>query len=338
MSVLTPVLDEERDIRHAVDNMRAQRFDGSIEFIFIDGRSEDRTREILEELGQEDDRIRVLDNPARLTPNGLNIGLGAARGEYVARMDAHTLYPTEYLASGVERLRAGGAEWVSGPQLARGNDKWSRRVALALSGPLGTGGARFRNAQEAEVEVDTGFTGIWRRDTLLRFGGWDEDWPVDQDYELAARMREAGQTIVCIPPMAAAYIPRNSIRRLWRQYWRYGVYRVKTSLRHPQSMRRSQVLPPGLALTVIASLAAPRPLRRPARAGLGLYGAALSAAAVRAASDGAPRLDAVSLPLVFVTMHLAAGLGFLRGCLLFGPPVTALLHLAGFKRRGRQTD
>ena len=93
MSVLTPVLDEERYIRAAVADMQAQSFDGAIELIFIDGRSQDRTRAILEELQETDPRIRILDNPARSTPQGLNVGLRAARGEYVSRMDAHTHYP-----------------------------------------------------------------------------------------------------------------------------------------------------------------------------------------------------------------------------------------------------
>ena len=65
---------------------------------------------------------------------------------------------------------------------------------------------------EREFEVDTGFTGVWARETLRRHGGWDEGWPVDQDFELAARIRAEGGRIVCVPEMAADYIPRNSLR------------------------------------------------------------------------------------------------------------------------------
>jgi succinoglycan biosynthesis protein ExoA len=328
LSVLTPVLNEERYIRGAVRDMQAQRFDGNFELIFIDGRSTDRTRAILEELAADDPRIRILDNPDRRTPDGLNIGLRAARGEFVARMDAHTHYPEKYLAAGVERLERGGADWVSGPQLAAGVDPWSRRVALALSTPLGTGGARFRREMEEEIEVDTGFTGVWRRSTLEEYGGWDEGWPVDQDYELAARMRSDGGRIVCIPEMAADYIPRNSLKRLARQYFRYGKYRVKTSVAHPTSMRPSHVLPPSLALATVAAVLPQRLLRRAGRLGLGLYGAALGGTAVKAAADGADPRDATLLPAVFATMHLSAGFGFLFGCALFGPPVEAVADVA----------
>src|SRR6059058_4726026 len=132
-SVLVPVLNEEAHIREAVDAMRAQEFEGTIEFLFMDGGSTDGTRAILEELAAEDPRIRVLDNPGRTTPHALNVGLAAARGDYVARMDAHTYYPDNYLARGVERLRRGDVAWVAGPAIPRGEGRWSRRVALALN-------------------------------------------------------------------------------------------------------------------------------------------------------------------------------------------------------------
>src|SRR5881392_1546197 len=95
-SVLVPVLNEEEHIREAVAAMRAQEFDGTIEFLFMDGGSSDRTRAILEELSEDDARIKVLDNPHRTTAHALNVGLAAARGTYVARMDAHAFYPPTY--------------------------------------------------------------------------------------------------------------------------------------------------------------------------------------------------------------------------------------------------
>jgi succinoglycan biosynthesis protein ExoA len=330
VSVLIPVRNEERHIRTAVDAMRAQRFDGEFELIFVDGASEDGTKAILEGIATEDPRVRVLDNPARRTPQALNIALRAARGRYVARMDAHTLFPPGYLQAGVERLERGDVACVGGPQLARGDDMWSRRVALGLSTRLGMGGAEFRRELPGELEVDSVFAGMWRKETLDREGGWDEEWLNDQDLELAARLRKDGGRIVCLPQMAADYVPRNSLRALWKQYWVYGQYRVKTSVRHPESMRRSQVLPPGLTLCLGAAAVAPgRPLRRLARLGAASYAAALTGTAAQAATDGASPRDAASLLLVLPTMHLAYGSGFLRGCVAFGVPLEALARVAG---------
>jgi succinoglycan biosynthesis protein ExoA len=323
VSVLIPVRNEAAVLRDVADAMRAQRFDGGFELLFVDGRSDDGSREILDALAAEDSHVRVLDNPARRTPQALNLALRAARGRVIARMDAHTRYPADYLRLGVERLERGGVDWVSGPQLAEGHGPWSRRIALALSSRLGTGGADFRHAAGQELEVDSGFTGMWLRETLERHDGWDEEWLNDQDFELAARVRKAGGRIVCVPAMAAGYIPRDSLMRLAEQYHRYGFYRVKTSLRHPESLRRSHVLAPGLVVTIAASAIAPRPLRRAARAGVAAYVVAV-AAATAAELRRAPVGDAAALPLVFATMHLSWGIGFLRGCATLGVPWEAL--------------
>jgi succinoglycan biosynthesis protein ExoA len=334
VSVLTPVLNEEEHIREAAAKMLSQRFEGTIEFIFIDGDSDDRTVEILRELAQADPRVRILDNPRRSTPISLNIGLAEARGAYIARMDAHTLYPEDYLARGVARLRRGGADHVSGPQLARGEGTWSRRVALALDTPLGRGGAQFRQANGSEIEVDSGFTGVWPRAVLEAHGGWNEDWPNDQDFELAARIRGSGGRIVCLPEMSAEYIPRNSLSSLARQYWRYGVYRVKTSRAHPQSMRRSHLFAPGVAAAAAAALLPRGPLQRLSRAAMAVWCSALVGMAMVQAyrADNGVDLDATagdvaSLPVVFGAMHLAWGFGFLWGCFRFGPPVRAIANL-----------
>jgi succinoglycan biosynthesis protein ExoA len=328
VSVLVPTLNEENHIQEAVARIRAQRFDGRLEFVFIDGRSTDGTRQVLERLAADDSRIRVLDNPKRGIPFALNIGLRHASSEFVARMDAHALYPDDYLARGVERLKHGDADWVSGPQIAAGTGHWSRRVALALSTPLGVGGAAFRNATR-EIEVDSGYTGIWRRETLIRHGGWDESWAVNEDGELAARVREAGGRIICVPEMAARYIPRNNLQGLASQYWCYGQYRAKTCGAHPESMRRSHLVPPALAATaLVAMLPAQRASRGP-RLALAAYVGALLATAFSRVSAGFR--DAATLPAVLATMHLAWGLGFLVGCVRFGPPLRAVAMLP---RRG----
>lgn len=339
VSVLTPVLNEEAHIRAAAATMLAQRFDGSIEFLFIHGRSQDRTLEILRELQRADPRVRILENPRQSTPVALNIGLAEARGEYVARMDAHTLYPEGYLAHGVARLRRGDVAHVSGPQVAQGDGPWSRRVALALDTRLGTGGAKFRHAPETEIEVDSGFTGVWPRSVLEAHRGWDEEWDNDQDSELAARIRGRGGRILCLPEMEARYIPRDSLPGLVRQYWRYGVFRAKTAGAHPESMRRSHLLAPSLALSLAASVLPLRGLRRIARAALGLWFTAVAGVTAAVGCRKARNVktarpaDIAALPAVFGAMHLAWGFGFLAGCVRFGPPLRALAHIA--RRRSR---
>lgn len=343
MSVLVPVRNESEVIRDTVEAMLDQRFEGRVEFLFIDGDSEDGTGAILRRIADRDQRVRVLRNPARRTPNALNIGLRAARGEFIARMDAHTWYPPDYLARGVDRLRRGGADWVAGPQIPTGDRGWSTRIALALESTLGRGESRrWGGGEEAsegaglpdeEFELDTGvFAGVWHRSVLERHGGWDESWPINQDSELAARVLEGGGRIVCLPGLGARYRPRDSLRGLARQYARYGYYRLKTARRHPQTLRGSHLACAGLALAAVVAILGGGRLRSLSRAGLCAYAASLVVASAHMARR-TRRADAAALPLVFATMHLAWGFGYLAGCLRSGPPLSAIAHITRDARR-----
>jgi succinoglycan biosynthesis protein ExoA len=333
-SVLVPVLNEERHIRASVSAMLEQEFSGHLEFVFADGGSTDGTRAILDDLARRDPRLRVVDNPRRHTPSGLNVALRHARGRWVARMDAHTTYAPDYVALGVERLQQGGTRWVSGPPVPTGQDPVSRAVALALRTPLGRGGSRkwatAGSRADGEYELDSGvFAGVWERTTLLQYGGWDEGWARNQDAEMAGRFLARGERLICLPRMAARYTPRGSIRGVWRQYGGYGEYRVKTALRHPHTMRRSHLIPPALVLTVGGAAAGPAPLRRAARSALAAYGVALAGAGVRAVAQAEDGADAALVPVVLAAMHLGNGVGVLRGIIRNGLPVAAIATAFG---------
>lgn len=333
ISVLVPVLNEERHIRETVAAMQVQRFDGTFELLFADGGSGDRTREILLELAASDPRIRVLDNPRRRTASGLNVCLREARGEFVARMDAHTYYADRYLAAGVERLRRGDTEWVSGPAVPRPVGVISCAVGLALASWLGRGGSRKWNDDldsAEERDLDTGvFGGVWRRERVLDAGGWDERWPINQDSEMASRFLRRGARLVCLPEMAGHYVPRDSLTGLARQYYRYGYYRARTFRRHPQSMRLSHLIAPVLSLSLVAVVAAPRPLRRAACLALISYLLAVVATAASAARRPGQRTEGALLVGVLPAMHFGWGFGTLAGMLKFGPPLKAFTRLLG---------
>jgi glycosyltransferase involved in cell wall biosynthesis len=340
-SLLMPVLNEEGHIRSSIEAMRSQRFPGSLEFIVVDGCSTDRTRALLTELQASEPRLRVFENPRGSTASGLNVALREARGRWVARIDAHAVFPADYAALGVERLRRGGTRWVSGPSIARGAGRVSRAVSLALRTPLGTGGSRKwateRDVERGEYELDAGvFAGVWERSTLLEYGGWDEDWERNQDSEIAGRFLARDEPLICIPAMAAEYVPRDSLRSLWRQYYEYGIYREKTARRHPHTMRRSHLLAPALVTTCFAALLGPKRLRPMARAGAGVYTLTIAAAGARASLDAERRSDAALVPAVLVVMHLAHGSGALRGALRHGPPLAAIARALGLGRLARR--
>lgn len=338
VTVVVAVLDEAHFIQQTASAIAAQDYGGELEILFVDGGSHDGTLEHLRALAKRNSRVRVLHNPGRTQVAALNAGLRAARGDVIVQMDAHTYYPPGYVRQGVERLQRGDVDWVTGPPAPRGVDTGSRMVAMALGSRLATGGAdKWRPREDgAEIELDTGvFGGVWLKATLERLGGWDEVWIVNHDAELAARCIAAGGRIVCVPEMAAGYVPRSSLRGLWRQYRGYGYFRVATCRRHPESMRPSHVASVVPAITAVAALL-PGPVGRAARVGLAGYGVAVAAESARL-----PHLDgtrtAFRLPLVFATIHFSWGFGFLAGCRRFGVPWAGFASVANrLRARMRQ--
>ena len=162
---------------------------------------------------------------------------------------------------------------------------------------------------------------------------------------MAGRFLARGERLICLPQMAARYTPRNSIKSLWRQYLQYGDYREKTALRHPHTMRLSHLFAPSLVQTVGAAIAGPAPARRLARGGLGAYALALAGAGARASIDeGAAargetavdavveRSDAALVPVVLAVMHLAHGVGAIKGSIRRGPPIAAIAMALGARQ------
>jgi len=305
------------------------------EFLFIDGCSRDNGRRVIEEATKGDPRVRLLDNPAMRIPHGLNVGLRHARGRYVARMDAHAFYPPNYLTDGIARLEREGdrVDWVVGPAVPSGHNRWSKAVAAALTSPwLGQGGvgkyvrARHGTLDERVVKTSV-FAGVWRRELLDELGGWDEGWPVNQDSEMAARVLRRGGRIVSLSALAAEYVPRDTGRALARQYFRYGFYRAKTELRHPGSLPKSRWCLACLPIAAVASTAPVALPRRVAAAALFLYGASLGAAALPRVRAGGPSVS-VGLPMALAVMHFSWGSGFFLGILRFLPHRATLRQAA----------
>jgi glycosyltransferase involved in cell wall biosynthesis len=340
VSVVTPVRNEAAVLRESAASIIGQTFDGALEFLFVDGDSSDGSREILDEIAEADPRVKVLRNPHGDLGHALAIGVQHARGEYLAKMDAHTFFPSTYLRTAVDRLTRGDVNWVSGPPVPRPNGPWSKRVALALGTRLGVGGSRKWSMPtdgkpaSTEHELDTGvFSGVFLRSRLDELGGWDPDWPCNEDGELAARYLAAGERLLCLSAMRAWYVPRDSLSGLSRQYFRYGFYRVKTACRHPASLRGSHLLPPALLLASLGALLGRTSSRPLFRSLLALYVSALVVSAAATTDEGGVS-DAALVPVVLAAMHYSFGVGMVAGSVRFGPPRRAAASLtAGVLRQ-----
>ena len=173
VSVIMPVRNEERHLKVAVERVLAQDYPGDFEVVIAVGPSTDRTEEIAAQRATPGARVRVVENAAGRTPNGLNAAIKAARHDVIVRVDGHGLLSPGYIRRAVEVLRETGAANVGGVMQAEGETDFEQAVARAMSSPLGIGGARFHLGGTAGP-ADTVYLGAFRRDVLDRVGGYDE--------------------------------------------------------------------------------------------------------------------------------------------------------------------
>jgi succinoglycan biosynthesis protein ExoA len=315
VSVVIPMRNEAAHIAACVASVLGQDYPADrLELIVVDGESDDTSLEVLRTYG---DRLRILRNPSRIVPTAMNIGIRAARGDVVARVDAHTILAPDYLRIGVETLQRSGADNVGGPMRSVGGGPVGDAIALAMASRFGIG-AYFHFGTE-EREVDTVYMGMYPRRVFERIGLFDEELVRNQDDELNYRLRKAGGRIVITPGMRSQYQNRQRLRTLWRQFFQYGMWKIRVLQKHPRQMSPRQFVPPLFVLSVIGSaLAAPwlPAARWLLAAALGAYGVALIAAAGTVARQHGWRHFA-RLLAAFATMHVSWGSGFLVGAARF---------------------
>jgi cellulose synthase/poly-beta-1,6-N-acetylglucosamine synthase-like glycosyltransferase len=227
-----PCLNEEDFIEHTVGCALAQRYPADkLEVLVADGGSSDATRTILARLSREDPRVKMVDNPGRIQAKGMNEIIRQARGDVLVRFDAHAEYDHDYVRTCVEVLERTGADNVGGAQRAKAKTRFQRALCAALRSPLGVGGAKYRSA-DSEGFVDTVFLGAFRRRVFEQVGMFDPGAVTNEDADLNQRIAAAGGKVYLSRDIIAYYYPRDSLPKLSKQYFKYGVGRARTLLKH----------------------------------------------------------------------------------------------------------
>ena len=318
VSVVIPVLNEERHLAAAVSRVLDQDYPGALEVILAVGPSRDRTSEIADQLATADPRISVVDNPAGRTPHALNLGVAAARHEIVVRVDGHGELTDGYIARAVELLEQTGAANVGGVMDAQGDSAFEQAVAKAYTTRLGLGGSAFHLADSEAGEAETVFLGVFRKEALQAVGGFDESMHRAQDWELNYRLRSSGRRVWFSPELRVTYRPRSTLRALLRQMYDTGKWRREVIRRHPETASPRYLAPPlavsGIAVGTVAGVLGVADGARLLRAGFAaplgyltlVVGGALTAGPM-------PARARAWLPVVLTATHLSWGTGFLVG-------------------------
>ncbi len=315
VSIVVPCRNERDHIETVLQSILAQDPPpGDFEVIVADGMSDDGTREILARISQEDSRLRVIDNPERIIPTGLNASIRTARGRIVVRMDAHSEYAPDYVQQCVAVLNETGADSVGGPWVAEGKGLVGQAIAAASQSAFSVGGA-LAHQSNYEGPLDTVYLGCWPVDIFNRVGLFDEELVRSEDDEFNLRLTRTGGKVWQSPRIKSWYHPRESLRSLFQQQMQYGYWKVRVIQKHriPASVRH--IVPGGFVFSLISLALASAWSPLSVWSCLFLMGTYLTCnlnASFLTASRAGWRILPV-LPVVFTCYHFAYGYGFLRG-------------------------
>lgn len=220
ISVLIPCLNEERFIAGCIESVCS--FDipenSGLEILVIDGMSEDRTKEIVQELINKYGNIRLLENPGRIQSCALNIGIRAAKGKYILRLDAHSEYPKNYLKSLYETALRTNADNTGGlvNTLAYDESYGASVVQAITTHKFGVGNSGFRVGMK-EGEADTVPYGFFKKEIFDKAGLFDERLVRAQDYEFNRRIKRAGGKIWLNPEIQLNYYNQPNLARFLKK-------------------------------------------------------------------------------------------------------------------------
>ncbi len=331
LTVIIPMREEERFVAPCLDSVLGQLQDRTdVEILCAVGTSRDRTRDLVADYARRDARVRLLDNPQRIVPTGMNLALRAARGAVIVRLDCHAEYAPDYIAKCLEVLQRSGADNVGGymTTLPGDDSPVGRAIAAATTSRFGVGGSAFR-VGGVEQEVDTVPFGCFRRDVFERFGVYDERLVRNQDIELNHRIRKGGGRIVISPAIKLTYYNRSTFAGLRQQAFHNGLWNPYTLYLVGEGLRLRHFVPLAFVLSLLG-LGGLGLVWTPAwlllAAELVVY--ILAATGMAVVASRSAQTSAVWVWLAFVQLHVAYGLGSLWGVLTapfkFGiPPAPA---------------
>ncbi|MET7649717.1 MULTISPECIES: glycosyltransferase family 2 protein [unclassified Streptomyces] len=314
VSVIMPVLDEERHLRGAVQAILAQEYAGEMEVVIAIGPSTDRTEEIAAELVAEtasdrNKRVHTVPNPTGRTPAALNAAIKASRHPIVVRVDGHGMLSPNYIDTAVRLLEETGAQNVGGIMHAEGENDWEHAVAAAMTSKIGVGNAAFHTGGQAGP-AETVYLGVFRRAALEQQGGYNEEFIRAQDWELNFRIREAGGLIWFSPELKVSYRPRPTVKALAKQYKDYGRWRHVVARYHEGSINLRYLAPPTAVCAMAAGIVVGAVLTPLGFVIPGGYLAAIVAGSWPA-GKGLPLKARLQIPVALATMHMSWGFGFL---------------------------
>ena len=257
LSVVCPIYNEEKYIANCIESILSQDYPlDDLEVLFVDGMSVDKTREIVAKYAAQYPFIRLIDNPHKIVPYAMNIGIKAAKGDVIMRLDAHAEFPSNYFSRLTRALDELHADNVGGVclTLPTSDAIIPRAISSVLSSKFGMGNSSFRVGTSRVKQVDTVPFGCWHRELFDQIGGFDEELIRNQDDEFNGRTIKHGGSIYLLPDVEIKYFARDRISKVSKMFYQYGLFKplVNKKLGSPATIR--QFFPPIFVSSLLLGL------------------------------------------------------------------------------------
>lgn len=227
VSIVIPCRNEEKFIAQCLDSLIANDYPkDKLEIIVVDGNSQDRTKEIINSYVQKYNFIKILDNPKKITPISMNVGIKNAKGDIISKTDAHTIYPVDYISKIINYFNEYPADAVGGIALAKPgkNTLTAKAIALVFTNSLGQGGS-FRQLISKPTWSDTAFGCFYKKEVFQKIGLFNENLVRSQDMDFNLRLARAGGKIL-LTPVITYYFPKTSLIKFWQHNFKDGIWAI----------------------------------------------------------------------------------------------------------------
>jgi glycosyltransferase involved in cell wall biosynthesis len=246
VSIIIPCRNEENFIYKVLENILAQTYGvENMEVIVVDGMSTDNTTSEIQRFQNDQPTLSInaIENPQKVVPFALNRAIKLSKGDVIVRLDAHSVYPANYISRLVDELDARPDAWNVGgcwDTQAGANTNEAKAIVLTSSHPVGIGNADYRLSGKKIKEVDTVPFGCFRREVFDKIGLFDEDLIRNQDDEFNARIIENGGKIFLIPDLKIQYFARPTLSKMSKMFYQYGYYKplVNKKINKPATLRQ----------------------------------------------------------------------------------------------------
>lgn len=258
VSVVVGLLNEEKFLPRLIEDFKKQTYNhNEIELIFIDGMSKDNSWKILEDFKNSNHDfydVVLLKNPKVILSAGMNVGIKAARGECILKVDCHSHITENFIENNVKIIEEG--EDVCGgprPNIIENADNFSKTLLLVEENMFGSGIADYRK-KTTKKYVSSVFQGMYRKSIFDKIGLLDEKVGRVEDNELHYRIRKNGYKIRYSNDILSYQYTRPTLKRMLKQKYSNGYWIGKVSHIYPKAFSIFHFVPLAFVLAIIFSL------------------------------------------------------------------------------------